>query len=217
MVTKKCTNCEEIKPINEFHKHSDFKDGHSYWCKDCVRDYGKIYRKNNVEKCKKRGIIYRNNPINKLKYKEYRKIYEQENRELIREQQRIWRTNNKEVAQNLARISNKKRLESPTYRMSNNLSRGIRISLKSGKKGNHWENLVGYSLDDLIRHLEGLFKEGMSWNNYGRGGWTIDHIIPISLWYFESYDDIEFKLCWSLANLQPLWAFDNFSKHNKVV
>jgi len=55
----------------------------------------------------------------------------------------------------------------------------------------------------------------MNWNNYGKYGWTIDHIIPISWWKFESYEDREFKQCWCLANLQPLWAHDNFSKHNR--
>lgn len=29
-------------------------------------------------------------------------------------------------------------------------------------------------------------------------------------------DDLEFKLCWSLNNLQPLWASNNHKKSNKV-
>ena len=65
--------------------------------------------------------------------------------------------------------------------------------------------------------IENKFKPGMTWNNYGRNGWHIDHIIPISLWEFETPQDREFKQCWALCNLQPLWESENIAKLNKVV
>ena len=86
-------------------------------------------------------------------------------------------------------------------------------SLKSGKNNNHWEELVDYTLNDLKLHLEGLFTDGMSWGNYGR--WHIDHIRPVSSFNIKSFNCEDFKLCWSLENLQPLWAIDNFNKSNK--
>ena len=58
------------------------------------------------------------------------------------------------------------------------------------------------------------FKGDMNWENMGQ--WHIDHIIPISLWQFEKPEDREFKQCWALANLQPLWAGDNLRKYNRV-
>jgi len=73
---------------------------------------------------------------------------------------------------------------------------------------------VGYSLDELKLHLESQFTEGMSWENYGK--WHIDHIIPLSSFDIQNYDDKSFKKCWSLENLQPLWAEDNLKKSNKV-
>ena len=72
---------------------------------------------------------------------------------------------------------------------------------------------MGYKLQDLKNHLESKFQDGMSWKNIGV--WHIDHIRPISSFNFESFEDIEFKKCWALNNLQPLWAFDNLSKGNK--
>ena len=54
----------------------------------------------------------------------------------------------------------------------------------------------------------------MSWNNYGK--WHVDHIIPISSFKFESIHDVEFKKCWSLDNLQPLWGSENIIKSNKL-
>jgi hypothetical protein len=43
----------------------------------------------------------------------------------------------------------------------------------------------------------------------------LDHIRPISSFNYKSYEDIEFKKCWSLNNLQLLFACDNISKLNK--
>ena len=86
--------------------------------------------------------------------------------------------------------------------------------MRGNKNGHHWEDLVGFTLADLIRHLEALFIAGMTWDNYGE--WHIDHIIPISAFNFSSADDYDFKRCWALSNLQPLWKVDNIRKHNKV-
>jgi hypothetical protein len=54
----------------------------------------------------------------------------------------------------------------------------------------------------------------MSWENYGK--WHIDHITPLSSFDIQNYNDENFKKCWSLENLQPLWAEDNLKKSNKV-
>lgn len=67
---------------------------------------------------------------------------------------------------------------------------------------------LNYSRDDLINHIQSLFKEGMSWDNYG--DWHIDHIKPISKFINEGNLDVNEVN--ALSNLQPLWAFDNLSK-----
>ena len=73
--------------------------------------------------------------------------------------------------------------------------------------------LLDYSLEDFKLHLESLFQEGMTWENHGKYGWHIDHIVPVS-WFIENnYFDIKVVNC--LKNLQPLWAKDNLSKKDK--
>lgn len=47
-------------------------------------------------------------------------------------------------------------------------------------------------------------------------GWHIDHKIPKSAFNFETPEDIDFKRCWALKNLQPLWAAENIKKHDRV-
>jgi guanylate kinase len=71
---------------------------------------------------------------------------------------------------------------------------------------------LGYSIDDLKSHLESQFTEGMSWDNYGE--WHIDHIRPESWFNYSSIEDGDFKKCWSLDNLQPMWADENLKKNN---
>ena len=97
------------------------------------------------------------------------------------------------------------------------MSCSIGHSLQGNKKGNHWEKLVGYTVGQLKKHLEKQFKEGMAWENYGRYGWEIDHIVPISAFNFSSPDNIDFKRCWALKNLRPLWRIDNRIKNDKLI
>lgn len=90
----------------------------------------------------------------------------------------------------------------------------IYYALKGNKKNRKWENLVGYTLQDLKDHIEKMFSDGMSWENIGE--WHIDHIIPKSAFNYTEPEHIDFKRCWSLSNLQPLWAKENMSKRCKL-
>ncbi|MFC1454124.1 hypothetical protein ACFLQL_02990, partial [Verrucomicrobiota bacterium] len=111
---------------------------------------------------------------------------------------------------------NRKLYSTVKGKLNCNMSGSIRKALKGNKVGRHWENLVGYTIAELKQHLEAKFKSGMTWNNYGVYGWHIDHIIPKDFFKFTSEKDVEFQYCWSLNNLQPLWAKDNLKKQNKI-
>jgi hypothetical protein len=50
----------------------------------------------------------------------------------------------------------------------------------------------------------------MSWENYGRKGWHIDHIRPLSS--FDLTDAEQRRIAFHHTNLQPLWASDNWGK-----
>jgi hypothetical protein len=67
--------------------------------------------------------------------------------------------------------------------------------------------LIGCSPSDLKSHLEALFRPGMSWANYGRGGWEIDHIKPCAS--FDLTDPDQCRACFHYSNLRPLWFKDN--------
>jgi hypothetical protein len=99
-------------------------------------------------------------------------------------------------------------------KINNRMTVAIWLSFKDSKCGRKWESLVGYGVEELKNHLESHFLPGMSWDNMGE--WHIDHIIPKSAFHYETTDDIDFKKCWSLKNLQPLWAKDNLSKNDRT-
>jgi hypothetical protein len=109
----------------------------------------------------------------------------------------------------------RRRKEIPAVSIAERMSAGIANSLKDGKNGRSWEALVGYTVTDLMRHLDRQFLPGMAWEN--RDLWHIDHIVPLSAFNYSSADDPEFNAAWALTNLRPLWKADNLSKSAKRI
>lgn len=147
--------------------------------------------------------------------KEYERAYraKPERREYARStaRQRQATPEYREYARNKAR---QRRKEDPSFRLRHNISTAVSRSLKLGKGGKKTFELLGYTREELMRHIEKRFKPGMSWDNYGE--WHLDHKIPLSVHNFETPDDPDFKAAWALSNLQPLWAKDNTSKQAKL-
>lgn len=101
----------------------------------------------------------------------------------------------------------------PKNRIDQRMKTAIGVALKGAKRGRKWESLVGYTVDELYHHLEKQFLPGMNWDNIG--DWHIDHILPRCTFSYDTEDDPEFKACWALTNLRPMWAVDNLSKGGK--
>lgn len=107
------------------------------------------------------------------------------------------------------------RKSSINYRILDNLRRRINKTVRRGGKSQSTQKLLGCSIQDFRIYLESLWESGMSWDNYGRNGWHIDHIIPCSLFDLSRPDHQ--KRCFHFSNMQPLWAPVNLSKHNKYL
>ena len=78
------------------------------------------------------------------------------------------------------------------------------------KKQNSTFDYLDFTPEELLSHIESQFTDGMSWDN--KGEWHVDHIRPIASFNFDSTEHPEFKECWALENLQPMWGSDNCSK-----
>jgi len=93
-----------------------------------------------------------------------------------------------------------------------NIDIQLRAYIKNNSKKNMYENVLGYTTNELKKHLESKFTRGMNWNEFNKGNIHIDHIKPQSMFNLKNVKEI--KECWSLENLQPLWAEDNLIKSN---
>jgi len=175
-----------------------------------VRECKRLYYKNNRERIRIRHNKYYKENSDKFK------IYYEINSKKILVKRKLRYKNNTEKVKEINNKSMRKLRLIPKNRLSCGISNAIRKSLTINKNGRHWENLVNFTLQDLKTHLEKQFKDDMTWENYGQYGWHIDHIKPIVSFNFESYNDPEFKQCWSLENLQPLWWWENLSKGSNV-
>jgi hypothetical protein len=205
---KKCVKCEKLKTIDNYYKNKRYLDGLFPYCKECKVTELRKWRSRNPDKVKNWRAE------NPMKAKETDKSYRENNKEKILkainkhkkehpESQKIrwskWYENNK---------------NNPYVKLNMNMSSSIRMSLLNLKASRHWESLVGYTVEHLKKHLEKQFKPGMSWENYGK--WHIDHKIPKIAFNYKRPEDLDFRRCWALSNLQPLWAIENISKGAKL-
>lgn len=91
------------------------------------------------------------------------------------------------------------------------LKRGVYRCLGNNATGSNWFKTLGYTVDDLRAHLEKHFTYNMSWDN--RHEWHIDHVVPICAFNIKTVDSSEFKACFGLHNLRPIWPDDNRDKY----
>lgn len=105
------------------------------------------------------------------------------------------------------------RAECPIWRMTRNVRNRIYMAFKTStySKNSKTAKMIGCSFEELSSKLESQFTDGMTWDNMKKGGWVIDHRIPLCA--ARSQDEIE-KLN-HYSNLQPMWDEDNTIKGGK--
>lgn len=210
MNTKICYKCKIEKPLSEFHKNCRKLDGYNHLCKLCEKERHSTYYLENKEKID-------------LQHKTY---YELNKEEIIIRNSK-WAKNNEDRMKELRvsfynqhphydrdYIRNKTKIDI-RFRIKKSLGTRIRNALKGINKSKQTLELLGCSVEFLKNHLESQFKEGMTWKNYGKGGWVIDHIRPCVS--FDLCKLSEQKKCFNYSNLQPLWEIDNLHKHAKIL
>lgn len=242
---KRCTRCGIEKPANleAYPPHKMGKYGVHSLCRPCkklddaerrnrpdqlarqqawrdankkyIRDYNEAYRAagysstqdvarwraRNIEHCREQS---------RVKMRRYREANPQKYRSISRDHYR----RNKEAI--IRKMSERYRSDA-WYNLKCKFAARIRMMLRGTKFGRTTESILGYSRDELVAHIEKQFTRGTSWEKVFSGEIHIDHIIPVTAFKFESTDDADFKACWALANLRPMWAAENISKNNKVL
>ena len=101
------------------------------------------------------------------------------------------------------------------FHFRSNLASLINTAIRKqfGSKANRTHDTIGCTVTELRQHLETQFIDGMTWQNYGKHGWHVDHIRPCAS--FDLKDPEQQRQCFHYTNLQPLWAVDNIRKGAK--
>jgi hypothetical protein len=195
MKEKKCSVCEQTKPIECFYKKSGRKNQWQSYCKPCHLERSTKARDKNPN-TKQRTAKNWKEWSQKEENREKRRIYQRE-------------------------YYKKRCKEDPFYRLKHRMGSWIMIYVKKneGKKtGSVWEHLP-YTPQELREHIEKQFDENMSWENHGngKGCWNLDHIYPHSLLPYDSMEHPNFKKAWALDNLKPIPWEENLKKSNKIL
>ena len=190
--------------------------------KDRIRASKKRYYKANRERELARNKTYQE--AHKEEMRAYKKQWDEENKEKNKEYQRQYYLEHleekrvykrKHYQENKEKINryNKRRYHSDiNYKLACSQRRRLVNALRNNQKTGSAIKDLGCSVENLRKHLENLFRPGMSWRNWGRFGWHIDHVIPLSRFALD--DTEQFLQAVHYTNLQPMWANDNLSKGN---
>ena len=227
---KYCNNCKKTRSTSSFSIKSktEMPLRLSSFCKMCKAKKMKQILDNDPiarQEANKISTIYQT--VNKEKIQEHHKNYFQEHREERKnydEQNPDKRKKHVKTYHDKHRVQiNKQRGEykrnrrmvDVKFRICSSFPVRIYNSIRDLKGGRHWEDIVGYTINKLMDHLESKFDDKMNWENYGIY-WHIDHIVPVAAFTFMSIEDDSFKNCWSLINLQPLKIEDNLKKSDII-
>lgn len=189
-------------------KHKEWKKGTQ--CNNCRSLIQKeCYNNKKNQYIQKAKTYYSKNKNSKL---EYAKNYRQNNSDKI---EKYWAENKSKIYKQRAKREKERRKQDISFKIQTNLRKRMYNALKGSTKGKNTKELFGCDINLLKKHIENLWTDGMSWENYGLTGWHIDHIKPCDAFDLSNYD--QQKQCFHYTNLQPLWAIDNIRKSNKVL
>lgn len=221
---KICTKCHQEKDLTEFYKSRRVKDGRRADCGECNKKSVIERTRQNPEKSRERSRNWRKEnpervfeqrkkrlPISRERTRE-RYNSDPEFREKRLNEVRAYRADpkNKKALQETSRNGRKRQMQDPKFRIAMNLRRRMNTVLKNFTKDSSTIKLVGCTWEEFRAHIESQFVDGMSWENYGRFGWHVDHIKSCAK--FDLSDPAQQKECFHYTNLQPLWWQDNLLK-----
>lgn len=155
---------------------------------------------------------------NRKRVNEINRDWQKRNQEQVNAYMRSYRKKNKERLTKERNIKDKnKRDNDPLFKLRHN----IRVLInKSFTRRNKWfkkntmtEEILGCTIEFLIIYLTTKCGKILKVEDFGKNGYHIDHIIPLST--ADTEDEI-IKLC-HYTNLQPLWYTENLIKSNKIV
>jgi len=145
--------------------------------------------------------------------------YQLKNKERIKKYLKEW-VNRPEVRLKRNQRFKERRKTDPYFRMKLSLRGRLMSFVYRGraKKMVSTNKLIGCDWNFFKTYIEKQFHDNpqnnkpMTWQNYGK--WHIDHIKPMTSFNLLNLKD-QYECC-NFKNLQPLWAYENRKKSNKL-
>lgn len=180
----------------EYRKTKQYQKYHySYW---------KYNRDVLNEKAKER---YYNDPTPYLKRSKEQRLKDPR---AYAEYQKQWRSKNKEHTN--AYVRNRLHADI-NFKLRHLLRTKLRKMLNGLNKTNSALKYLGCDISFFRGYLEGKFRDGMTWDNYGKH-WHIDHIKPCAA--FDFTQEADRATCFHYSNMQPLLAIENLTKGDRI-
>lgn len=193
---KKCTDCQELKQLSEFHKEKHGKFGVKSKCKVCCINKSRLWKLSNSSREK-------NN----------RRTWNVNNADRHRSATLSWRAANQERHIAYAKKYNNDRKKTDTkFKLLSSVRSLVynHIVNRDFKKRDRIETLLGCRFDDFLLYIENQFQPEMSWENYG-DIWTLDHVCPCN----QSKNESELLKLQYFKNWSPCYKRDNLIKGDK--
>ena len=176
------------------------------------RESNREYCAANKEKLSEKNREYY--AANKEKLSEKGREYRAANKEKLSEKNRKYYAANKEKRIKYRRkYKAAKRQTDPAYKLACYLRRRLNHSLRGKFKTGSAVRDMGCTGQQACEHLESLFDEHMTWDNWGTY-WQVDHIYPMAAADLE--DRVQLLAVCNYRNLQPLEKGENNRKGDTV-
>ena len=210
---KVCSKCNENKELSEFYGDKNFKDGFRSICKQCDKKKASNWNKSNPKQHQDHQSKWRTN--NRQASRDQANNYGKSDKGKISKTN--WLSNNRDKLNATVRKWQKKQSKcNPLYKIRRITASLLykAISRRGYKKDSNTATMLGCSWIDFKNYIESKFYpnpitgESMSWDNYGKNGWEVDHIVSCC----TSNSLEELKVLQHYLNLQPLWKEDHKEK-----
>jgi hypothetical protein len=175
-----------------------------------AREYYRKWAAANLEKKREANRKWR--AANREKDREYSRKWRAANPEKKRETNKKWNAANPEYYRKYVKH---RCATDPNFRLTKNLRTALCNTLQGRDKSASTMKIIGCTVEELFKHFESCstWEPWMTRESYGRGGWDVDHIIPITKW--DQNCPVQFAKCWHKSNLQPMEHIANIKKGAK--
>ena len=149
---------------------------------------------------RQRAYLARATPEQIARNKECRRRWRIENKEKKRESSKT-----PQAKETRRRYLRKQWRTNPQHKLGLVLRNRLNNVLKGRVKKGSAVKFLRCTIKQLRKHLESLFIDGMTWDNWGQGPgtWQIDHVVPIALHDITDPEQLAIVCHWS--NLMPIW------------